>query len=653
LAFGPGHGSAANAAPALEAAARRQEPVDKDRFWWAPGASRSPNLMNESAQDDESSDSEDGATMHNGLPLPPPPASREPPKLNMTWCCLEPIFSGGGGIAVLGTGLGGRGADKIRAAPLPQHKGFEDPDFGSSLPPVDYVRELKTNGLYEYVVGDDVDLLAFLSQDSLDLQQNTCPRALCQDCYRSFRWKVSCRACRNPICKEHDFRALKVRKCGYRHLPTERDYVRSHNHQPLPRQRLAIPEFNHAKNRPASADPDRTPTATTSHNHCDATAEDDHESHISESLLSQSQVFGVPSALASMDMSATTSSHSTTTNDPLTLAASHSHPLVRSSRPRSYSVSGVRGRSAGSWPASPHPHASPVAKPLPLPCNPRHPVQWQGCGAYFCHYPRPMGDNRPQCPALLKECSECAVQVCEQCFASNPTCACTFCTVNYHCPACTRKPHVRAKCRLDAEVRARKDAELRTLARLAKDREERGQADELAGAVFEFFAGVFEHGDAAEPPSLVDIDHTHDTAGNSTRAGSPDDVLPLPSPDSITVTTEFGVVEEPANVNVTTISVGVAPWQVHTTHYHHPGYQASPQHYPDEESQVEMTENLHEALGWTHMNVEQEFAIHHNAPDVPANEFAAVAQVDVHEQEHQFVPMDSSPNNTGNSGSAG
>jgi hypothetical protein len=54
-----------------------------------------------------------------------------------------------------------------------------------------------------------------------------------------------------------------------------------------------------------------------------------------------------------------------------------------------------------------------ISNPLPLPCNPRHPVQWEGCGAYFCQYPRPVGDNRPQCPAMLKECSECAVLVCD------------------------------------------------------------------------------------------------------------------------------------------------------------------------------------------------------------------------------------------------
>ncbi len=136
-------GQSTGLASAAEAKSR-EERADKNLFWWAPGATRSPNLMNESAHDDDSSDSEDG---NNGMPVPP--ANREPPKLNMHWCCLEPIFSGGGGIAVLGSGLGGRGADKIRAAPLPRIKQFEDPDFSNQLRPVDYIKELKNNGLYE------------------------------------------------------------------------------------------------------------------------------------------------------------------------------------------------------------------------------------------------------------------------------------------------------------------------------------------------------------------------------------------------------------------------------------------------------------------------------------------------------------------------
>lgn len=411
LAFGPGAtlgsalSQASGSSTSLQEQTRNASTQRTDRFWWAPGATRSPNLMNESAPDDDSSDSEDGGNLHNGLPLPP--ANREPPKLNMHWCCLEPIFSGGGGIAVLGTGLGGRGADKIRAAPLPRNKQFEDPDFSNQLRPVDYIRELKNNGLYEYVLGEDVDLLTYLKQDSLDLQAQTCPRGLCQDCYRSFRWKISCRTCKNPICKEHDFRGLKFRKCGYRDMHTEREHVRTHNEPP----RLVIPEFN--PNRIQGKDPERTPTASSSSLHPSSSSIHSELEASEPPAMSQSQILVPPTYLSSVEMSASTSLNShASLPDPFSITSSLPFVPVSSSRPRSLSASGVRSRNSGSWPNSPRAPTS-IATPLPLPCNARHPVQWEGCGAYFCQYPRPVGDNRPQCPAIMKECTECAVLVCD------------------------------------------------------------------------------------------------------------------------------------------------------------------------------------------------------------------------------------------------
>ncbi|KAF1347444.1 hypothetical protein EJ07DRAFT_185208 [Lizonia empirigonia] len=393
---------------------KQDEKAERNRFWWAPGATRSPNLMSESAHDDDSSDDED--TLNNGLPGPP--AHRDPPKLNMHWCCLEPIFSGG------------------EASPCwARASQYEDPDFSNQLRPVDYIRELKNNGLYEYVLGEDVDILRYLKQDSLELQQQTCPRGLCNDCYRSFRWKVSCRACKNPICKEHDFGALKVRKCGYRDLHTERDHVRAHTEPP---QRLLIPDFN--PNR-TSEDMERTPTASSQLDAASSTA--DNESESSEGTpMSQSQVLVAPAA--PMEMAASSSFSLAATPDPFTLTSSLSFVPVSSSRPRSFSASGVRSRNL---------------------------------------------------------------------------------------------------CRLEAELKAKKDAELRAKAKIERDRLERGQADELAGAMNEFFAALYT-GNADTP--------IPDSSMYTTSFAD----LPLASPDSITVTTEFGVLEETGNVTI--ISAGGA-----------------------------------------------------------------------------------------------
>jgi hypothetical protein len=408
LAFGPqstlgGTLSQASGSSASLEDQRTPKPAPTNRFWWAPGAMRSPNLMNESAHDDDSSDSEDGGNLNNGLPIP---GNRDPPKLNMHWCCLEPIFSGGGGIAVLGTGLGGRGADKIRAAPLPRTKEFEDPDFVNQLRPVDYIRELKNNGLYEIVLGANIDPLPLLKQDSLDLQAQTCPRGLCQDCYRGFLWKIPCTACKNPLCKEHDLRGLKFRMCGFRDLHTEREYARSYQETP----RLVIPEFNPHKSK--GKDPERTPTAPSI---SDQASNGDIDTSDAEPM-SQSQILLPPSSPtpAAVNMSASPSQSSQQSSTEF-FPSSSVLPFApaSSSRPRSFSASGVRGRNSGSWQSTPRGPVNPISNPRPLPCNPRHPVQWQGCGAYFCQYPRPVGDNRTQCPAILKECSDCAVLVCD------------------------------------------------------------------------------------------------------------------------------------------------------------------------------------------------------------------------------------------------
>jgi hypothetical protein len=114
--------------------------------------------------------------------------------------------------------------------------------------------------------------------------------------------------------------------------------------------------------------------------------------------------------------------------------------------------------------------------------------------------------------------------------------------VNYHCPTCSRKKDVRAKCRLDAELKAKKEAELRVRAMMEKEKEERGQADEMAGAVFEFFASLL-------PQVMQDMGHPFDS---DARPDLPETLIP--SPDSITVTTVFGVHEEPSNVTVISAS---------------------------------------------------------------------------------------------------
>jgi hypothetical protein len=120
--------------------------------------------------------------------------------------------------------------------------------------------------------------------------------------------------------------------------------------------------------------------------------------------------------------------------------------------------------------------------------------------------------------------------------------------VNYHCPYCSRKKEVKAQCRLEEELKAKKEAELRAKEKMEKEKEDRGKADNVAGAAYEFWTLM---GEVMEELQIQD----------QVEAGMVAE-LPAPSPDSITVTTEFGVLEETGNI--TTITAGPAPVVIQT-----------------------------------------------------------------------------------------
>lgn len=390
--------------------AAEEERKISNRFWWAPGATRSPNLMSEIASDDDASDSDEPGPLHGGNPLAVMNVST-PPKLNMHWCCVEPVFSGGGGIVVLGPGVGGRGGDKIRATPLPKGQQYEDPDFMSFLRSPELTRELKNATLYEHVMGDQVDIVPYLQQDSLELQASKCPRSLCQDCYRTFRWKIACKACKKPLCKEHDFRGLKIRKCGYRDLHIEREYLRTHTPASMP---PTFPDLH----IPAYVPPNQRAEQSSA-----MEAQDSTDSQLSSSPdlrnSGKSWLFTSNPIQEENDMSSSIPG--------LRHLAGVPPSLPLSSRPRALSASENRSpRSSSPWARQKSPNDAQqyalgkriaemerARMRLPLPGTPRHPVQWRGCGAYFCQQLRPVGDCRQRCSAGMRECGDCGVLVCD------------------------------------------------------------------------------------------------------------------------------------------------------------------------------------------------------------------------------------------------
>jgi hypothetical protein len=95
-------------------------------------------------------------------------------------------------------------------------------------------------------------------------------------------------------------------------------------------------------------------------------------------------------------------------------------------------------------------------------------------------------------------------------------------------------------CRREEELKAKQEAERRLKERIKKEMEDRGKADSVADAAFEFWTLMGE----------VEPELQHDDDGASTTHF---EILATPSPaDSITVTTEFGVSEEPSNITTIT-----------------------------------------------------------------------------------------------------
>lgn len=128
----------------------------------------------------------------------------------------------------------------------------------------------------------------------------------------------------------------------------------------------------------------------------------------SQLLAPTSTSTGLESALEQLDMAAS-------------LADLQPQSIAGPSRQRSVSLSGLADRAMATASFANTASASRVDwhKRYLLPGNGGHPVQWQGCGSYFCQPRHPPGDNRINCSADLKDCKECGVLVCEVSYHPN------------------------------------------------------------------------------------------------------------------------------------------------------------------------------------------------------------------------------------------
>jgi len=418
----------------------------KNELWWAPGAYQSPNFMQEVLEDDGNAADGNHVTVID---------HRAPRKLKFQWCCLEPMFSGGGGIAFVGPGMSGPGANRIRTAPLPKGRGWEDPEFVPSMAKTFPVSAYINKDAPDYTSADGNNaMLRWFLRGSEDLHAQSCPRSLCQECYHTMGWQAACQACKKPLCLEHDLRGLKMHICGYRDLTVEKAAL-----------------CNPVQSQIVSADsaPPPTPEKPSFTQRQAIDFARDLLGVLNDPQRSQelASLVELPSGDDSdlLDING---------DDNRSIAASNSTP----------GNGNQSGQSSETMSRSSSQQLQPSTQPKAVKAQ-----RWQGCASFFCQQFRSIGDHRNRCTGVLKECGTCGVHVCQDCLALNPPCNCTYCSERYDCPNCYRKLGV-GVCRKTIEelerIRKAREADMARLTEILS----RKLSDEIAGQLGDFFAGL-------------------------------------------------------------------------------------------------------------------------------------------------------------------
>lgn len=380
-------------------------------------------------------DPPEGAGEANPL-NPNPPITY--PTLKFHWCCTEPIFSGGGGISI---GTPSRDVDQIRAVPLPRGQGWED---------LEYSANEWTRSFPRYAYGDPKEPDYTLEAGHIAMvkwllgppqhQVSPCPRNLCQDCYDSSHWKVHCKTCSKALCIEHDLRGLRLRICGYRDLALEK---------------LAI------QNPPSSPGAGLVPLV---------------RPRIPQAEFSG---FGLPYRNHTNDSAASSFTEEQGPVDTSSMLQGDQSDLSPPD-PRSFTGTDCsRSRSS-----SPSVCESPSESP-----------KWLGCQSFFCPQYRSMGDLRQRCTSVLRECTSCAVYVCQECIRDNPPCDCSYCEINYLCPNCVKVRERDGTCRRAEEEKARQERKWQKDMEVLESILELKFANEVVEFAGQFFNYVEEPGE--------------------------------------------------------------------------------------------------------------------------------------------------------------
>lgn len=432
---------------------------EKRRFWWAPGCAVSPCSM------------QDVDPAAAGAPN----QSQTLPSIKFMWCCTQPVFSGGGGIT-LGT-TPNHDADKLRAAPLAPGQGFEDPEFAPHED--DEVQEMgsplsrATNSGPGGRWASLAEMFRYGAQMTLNEEPDSVPRILCNDCYISDQWKIKCKACSVALCLKHDVKEKqRVRICGYKELPVEKQelvarlkatklfrslWLKRKEQQNTKKRKKSDAEDVMAETELALAstvlhdlDQGRALLAEPGHSIPTLTALD-------RPMVSMRNATTTTLPIRLSEPSNAASNTSGTDSEilrPLSPGSNSTGPLSRSSSP---------APSAHSLNTTPEPRSKGKQKAnSPSPSVSKIPAStWRGCQAFFCSSTRPAGDHRRRCAALLRQCTDCRVHVCDDCTSAiDKSCPCRGCrlplgkadaltgsTAAFYCPNCRHDRIINRKCK--------------------------------------------------------------------------------------------------------------------------------------------------------------------------------------------------------------
>ena len=415
----------------------------EDLFWWAPGETRSPNIMQESINVNAN-----------------PNAN---PKIKMQWCCLQPSYSGGGGFTFVSNGVEKDKASRLRTAPLPQGKGWEDPEFAQlrrndeSFPRTSETIS-QSHGCSFKESREQV--LYWLMQGLGNDDDPDCSRNLCPQCYQTKGWQLACLFCHEPFCFQHDVRALRIRICGYRDLSLEKNQIKDQEKDLTSlshvRKMFQVPEFT---NLIAGV--------------------------LSRKGCSKDYIVQELASIVPLPEDEEVNGNENGKKDENELAAGSSD--VRKTTTVRLSA-GLRDlghafKAFVTWSALAGLQDSAECQELlqflvtSVKKNSELEMRirpWVGCSAVVCPEFRSVGDHRPSCPVVVKACTRCDVYVCSGCLEKHPPCDCSYCSANYQCPTCYTETRDKL-CKKAEELEA---------ARLL------GIADRMAGQAGEFLAAI-------------------------------------------------------------------------------------------------------------------------------------------------------------------